>query len=357
VIAAHAAGLWLRWKRSPQPEVGEALSLLGTMLFGAGIWLVAQVYHIDEHFPNGFLFWGLGAMVLTWALRSVPQAILTAVVLTIWGCTELFSFDAPRDAPMLIILGGLAPLAWRKRSAVLAAVLLAAAYFNLASHAGYWNGSGGAFTTAFALSALLIAAARLWREDPMATRICGVMAFFGWSGFVFCSYLLSFEDAVSSLLRWTSKQGHASSLVYAYRWPLFLMAISAWGWLLVKRFKSRDINVALEEWLCPIALLYCQGLALAGSRQDSLFVALVFNLICLGVAAMWMVRGCREGKLRLTVLGSVFLAVLVFARYFDLFDSLAVRGVVFLILGGVLFAEGFYYRRLRLENADERSAL
>jgi hypothetical protein len=34
-----------------------------------------------------------------------------------------------------------------------------------------------------------------------------------------------------------------------------------------------------------------------------------------------------------------------------LFESLATRGVVFLLLGGVLFAEGFYYRRLRHEAA------
>lgn len=40
------------------------------MLFGAGIWLVAQIYHIEEHYPNGFLIWGLGAMALAWALPS-----------------------------------------------------------------------------------------------------------------------------------------------------------------------------------------------------------------------------------------------------------------------------------------------
>ena len=44
---------------------------------------------------------------------------------------------------------------------------------------------------------------------------------------------------------------------------------------------------------------------------------------------------------------AVLFAALVFARYFDLFHSLAWRGVAFLVLGGVLFAEGFYYRKLR----------
>ena len=41
------------------------------MLFGAGIWLVAQVYHIEEHFPDGFLIWGIGALALAWAMPSI----------------------------------------------------------------------------------------------------------------------------------------------------------------------------------------------------------------------------------------------------------------------------------------------
>ena len=142
-------------------------------------------------------------------------------------------------------------------------------------------------------------------------------------------------------------------LLFVYRWPVFVLAVAAWSVLLLRRFRDSDRRVALEEWLCPIALLYCQGLAVAGFYGDSVFVALVFNLVCLGIAVMWMVRGCRVGRLRMTVRGSLFLSALVFARYFDLFDSLAVRGVVFLLLGGVLFAEGFFYRRLRVHRSDE----
>jgi uncharacterized membrane protein len=125
-----------------------------------------------------------------------------------------------------------------------------------------------------------------------------------------------------------------------------------WGAVLAKRFGRRALTAPLEEWLCPIALLYCQGLAVAGSYDDRVFVAAVFNLIALGVAVMWMVRGCREGRLRPTVVGSLYFAAVVFARYFDLFQSLAVRGVIFLVLGGILFAEGFYYRRMKHESAN-----
>jgi len=69
LVTAHAAGLRLFQRTDWRKQLGEALSLLGTMLFGAGIWLVAQVYHINEHYPNGFLLWAAGAVALAWTLR------------------------------------------------------------------------------------------------------------------------------------------------------------------------------------------------------------------------------------------------------------------------------------------------
>jgi hypothetical protein len=41
------------------------------------------------------------------------------------------------------------------------------------------------------------------------------------------------------------------------------------------------------------------------------------------------------------------------ARYLDLFQSLAWRGLVFLIVGSTLFAEGFFYRRARQRDQRE----
>lgn len=356
VIAAHAGGLWLRWKTSnPQPDLGEALSVLGTMLFGAGIWLVAQVYNIDEHFPNGFLIWGLGALLLGWALESVAQALIATVLLTIWGCTELFSFDTPADWAALIVLLGIAPLAWRRHSAVLTTVVLAAVYLLLATAGSYWNGSGGAFTIIFSLSALLIGTCRLEPDGGRWPQLYRVMGFFGWCGFLVCSYILSFKDAVGDLLRWKTDHLYTPSVLWIYRWPLFIAALLVWGRVLWKRWSARSVTVATEEWLCPIALVYCQGLAFVGFYGDAQFIAVIFNFVCLGIAVMWMMRGCRDSLLRSTVLGSVLFAALVFARYFDLFESLAMRGVVFLIVGGVLFAEGFFYRRLRQSGSNEGS--
>ena len=38
-------GIWLFLREDSRRQLGEAICLLGTMVFGAGIWLVAQVYY------------------------------------------------------------------------------------------------------------------------------------------------------------------------------------------------------------------------------------------------------------------------------------------------------------------------
>ena len=67
LVLAHGLGFRFTTPDKDNRSLGEGLHVLGTMLFGAGIWLVAQIYHIDEHYPNAFLVWGTGALALAWA--------------------------------------------------------------------------------------------------------------------------------------------------------------------------------------------------------------------------------------------------------------------------------------------------
>lgn len=351
VIAAHAAGLRLLAREGWQPRLGEALTLLGTMFYGAGIWLVAQIYHIDEHYPNGFLFWSLGALAMAWAIRSTPNGLAAAVLITIWGCCESFDFHRPQYWAVLLVAAGILPLAWRQRSVLLLAAGLASIQFLIAVNVTYWGGEAHALTTSLALGVLLLATARLSRvHRPDFDGGASVMAFFGWGAFFVCAYLLSFHETADNLLDWSRGDGSQPVLAAAFGWTLFAAGLATWALLARRALLRKEITVATEEWLLPIALVYCFGLAALGSRYWDLLIAWSFNLMLLGIAIMWMWRGCRESLLRPTVLGSILLSFVVFARYFDLFDSLASRGVAFIILGGIFFAEAMYYRKVRRES-------
>ena len=349
VISAHVAGLVLYRKDGWQRRLGEAFSLLGTMLFGAGIWLVAQIYHIDEHYPNGFFLWALGALAFAWILESIPHALLATVLLAIWGGAEVFQFHDPNPWALLLVVVGLVPLSWKKQSALLLAFVLAAVELLFIAGVLDYGGGSRAFSSSLALGVLLIGAARLTSElRPSFSAGAPVMAFFGFAGFFVCTYLLTFHDAAGDLLNWSKRPGAHPSVAAVHSWAIFVLAAAAWAWIGWQSL-IRKWQLAVEEWLVPIALLYAYGLAALGmgTRQNESFIAASFNVMLLGMAVMWMWRGCNESRLRPTLIGSLLLGAVVLARYFDLFQSLAARGLAFILLGGIFMAEAMYYRRNR----------
>jgi len=119
LLVAHSIGLVFSSTYRHNRNLMEGFHVLGTMMFGAGIWLIAQIYHIDEHYPTAFALWGLGALLLAWALPSVIQGLLATVLLLSWGFTEIFDFYHTHWLSLAVLVFGLVPLAWVEKSRVL----------------------------------------------------------------------------------------------------------------------------------------------------------------------------------------------------------------------------------------------
>jgi uncharacterized membrane protein len=350
LIGAHAGGVRLLAREGWPSKLGEALVVLGTMFYGAGIWLIAQIYNIDEHYPTGFFCWALGALAMAWAIRSTANGLLAVVLLALWGGCETLDFRHPEYWSVLLIAAGILPLAWKQRSALLLAAALAATQWLIALNVASWGAGSHALTASLALGVLLVAAARLTAaERPDFARGAAIMSFFGYGAFVVCAYLLSFHDSARYLLDWSRLVGSRGTTAALFGWTLFAGGLGGWAWIGRRALLRREIAVHREEWLLPIASVYCFGYATAGLREWALPVSWSFNLMLLGLAIMWIWRGCQESRLRPTVLGSLLLSAVVLARYFDLFHSLAARGLAFIALGGIFVAEAMYYRKVRRE--------
>jgi uncharacterized membrane protein len=348
----HGAGIWLFLRQDGRRPLGEAVSVLGTMLFGAGIWLVAQIYHIEEHYPNGFLIWGLGALALAWAMPSLAQALLATTVLCLWGCTEGWGFErAMHWAPPLILVS-LGLLSWRMRSPLLLFFVVAAFLLSLMANLQA-VGDELLLRVLLNVAVCFLALAVLTRRHRCFEESARAWNFFGWLGFLLCLYLLTFPGLVDEALGWHRQIGGTFKWApLAYEWASLTFALLAWvgvGWPLRAgtNRETRPLDGRLEQWLLPLTAIICQVFASSGIAHEKWPVAGVFNLVFLALAATWMARGCSEGLLRTTVLGSLLLVALMAARYFDLFESLALRGLIFLLVGGVLFAEGILFRRAR----------
>ena len=113
MIGAHMGGWRCREGHSNYPKTGEALHLVGSLLFLGNIALVGQVYHLSSRLPNAFLLWRLGIAALPWILRSLAQHILALLAFAIWFSCELWGNDGwffvadANNHPLLLGLLGL----------------------------------------------------------------------------------------------------------------------------------------------------------------------------------------------------------------------------------------------------------
>lgn len=71
MIVSYGAGWYLKEKLELQ-KTGDALILLGSIIYGAGIFLVAQMFNIRANWPDGFILWMIGTIVMAFAVESYP---------------------------------------------------------------------------------------------------------------------------------------------------------------------------------------------------------------------------------------------------------------------------------------------
>jgi len=70
------------------PALSTALHGVGTAALGAGIFLAAQIFNLQEHWPGGVMLWAIGAWI-GWGLRrDWVQAAFAALLTPAWLACE-----------------------------------------------------------------------------------------------------------------------------------------------------------------------------------------------------------------------------------------------------------------------------
>jgi len=345
LIGAHGAGHWLRQPQGRYRAAGEGLHLLGTMLFGAGIWLIAQIYHIEEHYPTAFLIWGIGALAMAWSLPSIPQAIAATILFVLWNCFEAFDFRDPHLISPFLILGGIMPLAWLRRSRVLITICLIGFLVTLFASVSAIEGDLAALVIFFS-ACIWIAMSLVVRQRRLFAEIGPVFSFIGFLLYFAILFILSFYNRGKGTWSVHFDQFIQSLFFFGFA----LAAIGTWAWAIWPTSKKRSppgkfISSEYYGVWVALALMILSTLDLL-PLKGWLGMA-VFNILFLYQCIMMIISGCHNLNLKTTVAGCVLFAVIAVARYADLFVSLLSRSLVFFIAGAALFSVGIYYSRTK----------
>jgi len=89
VLAAYYFGYRLKYQKASHKNIGQALIILGALLYGAALILTAQIYHIDISFSILMIVWALGILPVAFLDKSGIIIDIAAILMMIWGFASL----------------------------------------------------------------------------------------------------------------------------------------------------------------------------------------------------------------------------------------------------------------------------
>lgn len=87
---------WYLKEQKNYPKAGVALYFLGNLIYGAGIFLTAQIFNIQAGWPDGFMMWMIGTAAMAYVLDQYSLFYLAGLAgfIAIIG-QPLLLFDDP----------------------------------------------------------------------------------------------------------------------------------------------------------------------------------------------------------------------------------------------------------------------
>jgi uncharacterized membrane protein len=304
VALSYGAGYYL-WQRAGYTAVGIALLLLGCIIYGAGVHLIGQIYHIPVDHPNLTAFWFLGVAPLAYVTRCRPVMFLAVILFLVAVGFRLASWLGQNADAEAVVLTSVAYLAM---------AMLVYAIGRAKSLYEDWEPSGGLF------------------------RAVGLIVAFG------ALYLLTFHDILEDADRFVGVDYRYWSLTYAAS-VIAVALMAGLEWLRIRRGVGSVVEY-IEVGAIAVLLATSHLVVWVPVDWEALY-PIVFNVLFALSALGLMISGYlqeREGRVNLS-LGLI--ALFVITRYFEYSITLFDASLVFVGAGVILLAGGFLLERGR----------
>jgi len=356
-LAYAGAGTALKYREAPQ--LGEALLLLGVILFGSNIMLIAQIYHIDAHYPNGVLLWALGGMVTAYLMYSQPAMIAGIALAVLWTGMETFGFDRSLHWPFLILWASCLPAIhknrWMPASQVAMIGLLLWSWFAF-QHLTWSAHAWGSGVPLYLMQIYFLASLGIFvlgmvmaTDRQLASFGVVVKRYAAFAALVsFCA--LTFPDLQRGL-EWRAGSGRlhgtAPGLWVIVTVVVLLIVVGLAVWHRIRTTgMERPAYLNWGSGLLGLGIaVVLANLFLSGKHGGE--VAVVFNLLFLG-GLVWLVYAGMHANDRFLVNAAfLFFGLGLLSRYFDTFWTLLNRSYFFMAGGLLLIGSGYLLEKQR----------
>jgi uncharacterized membrane protein len=313
------------------PGVSSALALLGTLMFGANIMLIGQIYHLPPNPPAGTFMWALGALAVAALWPSQLTAGAAYLIAALWSgfVLDKYNLRTPHYEFLLLWLP-LTALAlhhkWQRLGHLAAFTLLCWLAITLGILFEEWSVRlGGVVLAMLILVAGMTAKAAPQLEEFADNFKHQLWLFLGlWLALITVPEI--WQEVARNITPNTSAQICLTIAVLAFGLGLVL--------LLKKRLKCEGAALALGGLvglLITLPVIYGAGLAMATVKTTTVLLSILVMAAAIG-AIIW---GYKNGDRFFITGGLGLFAIKLLSLYFDTFWKLLDRAPFF-IAGGLL---------------------
>ncbi len=340
-LTAGTHALAMRQYLSAGPSRGTGLFLLGSFFYGASIILVAQVYHLGEHMPDGVFWWALGSLPFAVLLCSSRLALFSGTLALIWFYLEYRTGFFPQWLPVfvaaeiyvlvrgrrslpLFLLCAASLFVW---TLALLSTLWTEGWFRAELSSEHFFVSVALFILAFAVGQWLHA-----RSEARAKDYGVVLALWTLRFALLALFVLSFERPWIGMIAtdW-SDRASVGAIVAA----LMAAAIGI-GW-----------RAAILRPLLVVCAL-CGGVMVAVVLAEGAAYAIWFqvlaNVALVGAGVGLIGRGVTRGVSHYFFMGVAVILLTAFLRYVDLIGDYVGGALLFLLFAVLLLGAARYWK-------------
>ncbi|PID76557.1 MAG: hypothetical protein CSB24_05995 [Deltaproteobacteria bacterium] len=315
---------------------------LGGLFYGASIMLIAQIYHIGEHYPDGIFWWAAGILPIALLMKSTLLLLLAAALSGIWFFTESSLGFYPALFPVF-----LSALAWhcfkvKKNSFLFLALVCGLGCWLEYSYSwllgGFNHFEAGVENLALGISIFILlyglahrlAADKKW-EDYGILLGTWVLRFT-----LFSLIIFSFDWAWKEVFR-------AEWLMPPVTIGLAVLC-SVFSALLVKNNTSRLIFISAAAIIFTGILLVITAQAEIGGNMLLVF-QVADNIILLISGAYLIIAGIQGSITHYFFLGIITILLTALIRYIDLIGNYIGASFLFILFAVILFSAAHFWKK------------
>ncbi len=338
--------------RYQQNKTASAVGLffLGSLLYGASIMLIAQIYHIGEHYPDGIFWWAMGVLPLALLAKSSVLMMLTAALGCLWFFTQASLNYFPGMFPLFLVAMG-----WHvfkvKQSNILFLCLVAGTATFLEYSLSWIIGTPHRFSVeidnlilGFGIF-ILFHGLSGWlsrRQEPFIKDYAALLSVWSLRFFLLSLFVFSFKDPWQEVL---SAQWQMPAVVGAITAVLCISSI------LLSKKADNKIPVVTIILSALLGSLFFISIGQA-PPETAVYLQIATNFILIITGITLIITGIRASVSHFFFLGVITILLTGLCRYIDLVGDYIGAAILFIIFSVLLLTTAKFWKHHHQKGDD-----